>query len=80
MWSYLIPEKSRTRTLMDTQHVEEPETLHKSSLQYFKYIFWTLWNEICSKNFVLVVSQIFRLFVNILTTDDKYSLSLKASV
>ena len=80
MWSYLIPEKSRTRTLMDTQHVEARETLHKPSLQYFCNIFWTLWNKICFKNFILVVSEIFRLFVNILTTDDKYSLSEKASV
>ena len=31
-----------------------------------------------STNSVLVVSQILRLFVNILTPDDKYSLSVKA--
>ena len=33
-----------------------------------------------SKTSVLVVSEILRLFVNILTPDDKYSLSVKASV
>ena len=32
------------------------------------------------KNPVLVVSEILRLFVNILTPDDKYSLSVKATV
>ena len=32
------------------------------------------------KIFVLAVSQILRLFVNILTPDDMYSLSVKASV
>ena len=32
------------------------------------------------KNSVLVVSEILRLFVNILTPDEKYSLSVKASV
>ena len=33
-----------------------------------------------SKNSVLVVSEMLRLFVNILTPDEKYSLFLKASV
>ena len=65
---------------MDRQLVKAPETLHKSSLQYFCHVFWSLWNEICSKNFVLVISKTLRLFVNILTLDDKYSLSVKASV
>ena len=36
--------------------------------------------KICCKNSVLVVSIIFRLFVNILTPDDKYSLLVKASL
>ena len=33
-----------------------------------------------SKSFVLVVFEILRLFVKILKTDEKYSLSVKASV
>ena len=33
-----------------------------------------------SKDSVLVVSEILKLFVNILSPDDKYSLPLKASV
>ena len=36
--------------------------------------------KISSKNSFLVVSEILRLFVNILTPDEKYSLSVKASV
>ena len=32
------------------------------------------------QKFVLVVAEILKLFVNILTADDKYSLSVKASV
>ena len=36
--------------------------------------------KIRTKNFVLVVSEVLRLLVNILTPDDKYSLSVKASV
>ena len=37
-------------------------------------------NKISSKNYALVVSEILRLFVNILTANDKYSFSVKASV
>ena len=36
--------------------------------------------EISSKGSVLVVSEILRLFVNLLALIDKYSLSVKASV
>ena len=36
--------------------------------------------ERSSKKFVLVVSELLRLFVNILTPNEKYSLSVKASV
>ena len=66
--------------LMDSQHVKVYETLHKSAWQYFCHIFWSLWKEISSNNSLSVVSEILRLFVNILTPDDKYSLSVKESV
>ena len=72
--------KTRIRTLINSQHVKGSETLLKSARQYFCHIFWSLWKEISSKNSVLVVSTILTLFVNILTTDDKYSLFVKASV
>ena len=62
---------------MNSQHVKVSETLHKSARQYFCRIFSLLWNIISSKNSLLVVSEILRLFVNILTPDDKYSLSVK---
>ena len=75
-----MPKKSRVRTLMDGQHVKRTERLLKSARQYFCYIFWLLWKEISSKTSNLVVSEILRLFVYTLTTDDKYSLSVKASV
>ena len=75
-----MPTRSRMRTLIDSQHVKGSDTLHKSARQYFSHIFWSLWKKISSKNSVLVVSEILRLFVNILTPDDKYSLSVKASV
>ena len=72
--------KLRDRTLMDSQHVEGSKTLFKSARQYFCHIFWSLWKKMSSKNSVLVVSEILRLFVNILTPDDKYSVSVKVSV
>ena len=75
-----MSKKARISTLMDSQHVKESERLLKSARQYFFHIFWSLWKEISSKNSVLVVSEILRLFVNILTPDEKYSLSEKASV
>ena len=72
--------KPRVRTLMDSQHVKVSETMLKSTRQYFRYIVWSLWKKISSKNSFLEVSEILRLFVNIWTPDDKYSLSVKASV
>ena len=71
-----MPKKPLVRTLMDSQHVKGSETLHKSTPQYFCHIFWSIWKKISLKNYVLVVSEILRLFVNMLTADDTYSLSV----
>ena len=70
----------RVWTLMDSQHVKWKETLITIAQQYFFWIFLTLWKKISLVNFVLVVPEILRLFVNKLRPDDKYSLSVKASV
>ena len=75
-----MPKKPRVRTLIDSHHVKGSEILLKSARQNFPQIYWSLWTKITSKNSILVVSQILRLFVNILTTDEKYSFSLKAGV
>ena len=64
---------------MDSEHVKESERMLKSSREYFSQDILSLWQDISSKNSVLVVSEILRLFVNILTPDDKHSLSVKAS-
>ena len=72
--------KPRIRTLIDSQHVKASETLHKSAPQYFFTIFWDLWKKMSSTHSVLVVSEILRLFVKILTPDDMYSLSVKSSL
>ena len=75
-----MPKKPRVRTLKESQHVKGSEKLLKSARQNFCHIFWSLWKEISSKNSVLVVFEILRLFFNILTPNDKYSLSVKAGV
>ena len=75
-----MPKKPRVRTLMDSQHVKGSETLLKSAREKFRQIFSSFSKKISSKNAFSVVSEILRLFVNILTPDDKYSLSVKASV
>ena len=74
-----MPEKPRVRMFMDGQHIKGTERLLKSAWQDFSQILSSLWKHINSKNSVLVVSEILRLFVNILTHDEKYSLSVKAS-
>ena len=73
-----MPKNPRVTTLMDSQDVKGSERLLKSARKDFCHIFWSLRKKITSKNSLLVVSQILRLLVNILTPDDKYSLSLKA--
>ena len=66
------------RTLMQSQHVKGSETLLDRSI--FLISFDHSEKKISSKNSVLLVSEILTLLVNILTPDDKYFLSIKASV
>ena len=75
-----MPQKPRVRTLMLSQHVKGFETLLKSAWENFCRTLWSVWEKIISKNSVLVVSEILRLFVNILTPVEKYSFSVKASI
>ena len=65
---------------MGSQHIKGSERLLKSEQQFFCHVFWSLWQEISSKSFILLVSEILELFVNISTPDDKYYLSVKRSV
>ena len=58
-----MPKTHGFGTLMVIQHVRGSETLVKSARKYFGHIF-------SSKNSVLVVSEILRLFVNILTANE----------
>ena len=75
-----MPKKPRVRTLMERQHVKVSETLLESSQQELCHIFFSIWKSFSSKKIFLVVSQIFRLSVNVLPPNGKYSLSVKMSV
>ena len=66
-----MPKNPGVRYFMDSQHVKRLETLPKSTGQYLCNIFWPLWKEISSKSFVLEVSELLRLFVNMVTPDEK---------
>ena len=63
-----MPRKPRVRKIIDREQVKGSETLHKSARQHFCHIFWSLCKKISSKNSGLIVSEILRLFLNILTT------------
>ena len=75
-----MPKKRRVRTLMDSQHVKGSEKLLKSARQCFCEILWSLSKKIRPLNAFLEVSEILRLFVSIVGTDNKYILSVRASV
>ena len=75
-----MPKKPRVRTLIDSQHVKGSERLLESARQDLCHFFLSLWKESSSEKSVLVVSEILTLFDNILTADEKSSLSVKASV
>ena len=75
-----MPKKPCVGTFAGSEHVKGCETPPKSAWQYFYFVFWLVWKNISSKNSILVVSEILKLFVNILTPDENYSLSVKESV
>ena len=75
-----MPKNPCVRTLVGSQHFKGSKTVLKYAQQYFFQIFWWIWKKIGSKNSVLVASEIFRLFANIWTPNDKYSVSVKARV
>ena len=75
-----MPKKPCVRTPVGGQDVKGNKTLLKSPWQYFCDIFWSLWEKMSLVNYFLVVSEILKLFVNILTPYKKYSLSATASV
>ena len=58
---------------MCNQRVNEFETLLNSARQHYFPLFPRIRDKLSRKKSALVTSEIFRLFVNTLTPDDKYS-------
>ena len=65
--------RSSFSTRFGNQHVNGFETLPKLPAHYYFSTFPRIWDKLSWKKSALVVSEIFRLFVNTLTPDDKYS-------
>ena len=64
---------SCSNTPFGNQRVNGFETLLYSARHYYFYIFPWIRDKLSWKKSVLVTSEIFRLFVNTLTPDDKHS-------
>ena len=75
-----MPKKPRVKTLMHSQHVKGSEPHLTSAQKYFCDIFLSFRKNISAKNSVLVVSEILRLFVNILPPNEMSCLSVKTTV
>ena len=69
-----MSKKLRFRTPLDMQHAEGSQTLPKSARRNIDCICSSLCQNLSSNISLLVISGLFGLFVNTLTTDDKYSL------
>ena len=56
------------------QHINGAQTHLKSELHHLYQIYWSLWRELTWKKSILVKRNVLRMFVNMLTVDDNYSL------
>ena len=50
--------QARIRTPLDSQHIKGSQTLLKSARQHFNHIVLSLWENLCWKKFLLVISEI----------------------
>ena len=73
-----MPKKQRVRTVMESQHVKVSQRLLKSARQYFCHIFSIIREGYQLHEFCGSSMWNLRLFVSILTRDEKYSFSVKA--
>ena len=67
-----LSKKHRLRTAFDSQHVKGSQTLVKSTSEYFQHIFSSLWDNLSWKISTLVICQIWDVYCNTLTANDKY--------
>ena len=69
-----MPKKSRFKGSFKKQHGKCAQTLFKFAWQKLYHIYWSLWRQLSLKKFLLVIWKIWRLFLNTLSADGKYSL------
>ena len=69
-----LSRKFRFRWRFDKEHSQRAQPLLKFERKHLYHIFWSLWRKLSWKNVLFVICKTVRLFINILTADDKYSL------
>ena len=62
------------RRPFEKEHGKRSQTLLKPAGQHLYHLYWSLWRKLNRKKFLVVTCKIFGLFLNTLTSDDKYSL------
>ena len=75
-----ISKKFTFRGLFEKQHVKGDQTLCKSERHHLYHIHWSLWRQLSRKKSLLVIWKVLRMFVNILTANDKYFLRNKENL
>ena len=69
-----ISKNSRFRWSFEKHDGKQAQTLLKFQRQNFYDIYWPMWRQLNCKRSLLNICKILRLFVNILSVDDKSSL------
>ena len=67
-----LSKKRCFRTFFESQHVKSCQTLVKSALAHFYYIFSSFWRKMTREKSLLFKFEIVGLFVNTFTSDYKY--------
>ena len=75
-----ISKKSRFRRPFEKRYGKRSQTLLKSAALHFYHINWSLQRQVSWKKSLLVICNILGLFVNTITTDEKYCLLNKENL
>ena len=69
-----ISKKSTFRAPFEKQHVKGDQTLSKFERHHLYHIYWSLWRLLSWKKSLVVTCKVLRMFIHILTTNEKSSL------
>ena len=75
-----MAKKPRFRTPFASQNVKESQTLQKPAREPFYHTVSSLWKKCSFKTSLFLILEILGLFVNTLTSDDKYSFQNKKNL